>query len=275
MSVAQWFPGHMAKAIRLIEDNLKAVDFVIECRDARAPISTRNPLLAKTFQNKKRLILLTKKDLASLERTSQIMKTLEDEGHVVLLVDVHKDNIKRLVLEKTAEIMKEKHDRDKRRGIRSRASRAMIVGVPNVGKSTVINRLASRKAVRAENRPGVTQSLTLVKVSEALEIVDTPGLLWPKFETESMGIINALVGSIKETGFSLEVISDTARDYLIEHNPNSLQTRYSITTFDSFYESVGKSMGWLVSGGEVDDVFVRRMFLKDVQNGTLGMITWD
>lgn len=265
----------MAKAIRLIEEQIKTVDFVIECRDARAPQSTRNPLLAKTFSKKRRLVVLTKKDLSDQTYINKWEKHLNDEGHEVLVVDVHKDNVKRLILEKTALIMREKHERDKRRGIRSRASRAMIVGVPNVGKSTLINQVSSRKAVKAENRPGVTQSLTLVKVSSELEIIDTPGLLWPKFDSEKMGIINALVGSIKDTGYSLEVISDYARDALLVTHLEALKTRYSGLNPDSFYESIGASMGLLLQGGVVDIDLVRKMFLNDVQNGAFGAITWD
>ena len=265
----------MAKAFRLIEDNLKAVDFVIECRDARAPFSTRNPVLAKTVSNKKSIIILTKKDLADPDLSEMWKKRLEDEGHEVLLVDVHKDPMKRLILEKTEIIMREKHERDKRRGIRSRASRALIVGVPNVGKSTVINQIGSRKAARVENRPGVTQSLKLVKVTDMLEIVDTPGILWPKFETEEMGIRCALVGSIKETGYPLELVSDYGKKAMIKKYPDVLKRRYQIDSFDDFFESIAKSKGFLEVGGSPDVIKARSVFLNDVQNGQIGTITWD
>lgn len=275
MTQVQWFPGHMAKAIRLIEDNLKAVDFVIECRDARAPFSTRNPVLARTLSGKKALVVLTKKDLADPVASERWKEKLEAEGHEVLLVDVHKDPMKRLILEKTAIIMKERHERDKRRGIRSRQSRALIVGVPNVGKSTVINQIGSRKAVRVENRPGVTQSLKLVKVSDGLEIVDTPGVLWPKFESEEMGIKCALVGSIKDTGYPLELISNYALDTLAKTHYDAILERYQIANLNNFFEELGSKKGFLEAGGVVDIEKARKTFVADVQNGALGAITWD
>lgn len=275
MSVVQWFPGHMAKAIRLIEDNLKAVDFVIECRDARAPFSTRNPVLAKTVSNKKSIIILTKKDLADPEKSLEWKKRLEDEGHEVLLVDVLKDPMKRLILEKTELIMKERHERDKRRGIRSRASRALIVGVPNVGKSTVINQIGSRRAVQVENRPGVTQALKLVKVSDSLEIVDTPGVLWPKFEDQDMGIKVALIGSIKETGYPLEVVSDYALRVMKKMYPQVLMSRYNLDNLENVFEDLARSKGFLEAGGFLDVDKARRIFLADVQNGYIGKVTWD
>lgn len=275
MSVVQWFPGHMAKAIRLIEDNLKSVDFVIECRDARAPFSTRNPVLAKTVSNKKSIIILTKKDLADPEKSLEWKKRLEDEGHEVLLVDVLKDPMKRLILEKTEIIMKERYERDKRRGIRSRASRALIVGVPNVGKSTVINQIGSRRAVRVENRPGVTQALKLVKVSETLEIVDTPGVLWPKFENQDMGIRVALIGSIKETGFPLDVVSNYALDTMIKKYPDTIIKRYSLNNLENVFEDIARNKGFLESGGYLEVEKAQRLFLADVQNGNIGTVTWD
>ncbi len=275
MTQVQWFPGHMAKAIRLIEDNINTVDFVIECRDARAPFSTRNPVLAKTVSSKKSLILLTKKDLADPEKTNKWVKQLTDEGHEVLLLDVLNDPIKKLILEKTEIIMKERHERDKRRGIRSRPSRALIVGVPNVGKSTVINQLGRRRAAKVENRPGVTQSLKLVKVSETLEIVDTPGVLWPKFETEEMGIKCALVGSIKETGYPIELVSNYAKDTLIQTHAQNLKTTYKLENFDHFFEDIAKNKGFLDHGATLDITKARAVFIHDVQNGVLGSITWD
>ena len=270
-----WFPGHMAKAIRLIEDTLHSVDFVIECRDARAPFSTRNPVLEKTVQTKKRLILLTKKDLANPTKTNEWVKTLEDQGHEVLLLDVLNDPIKKLVLDKTDLLMKERFERDKRRGIRSRPSRALIVGVPNVGKSTVINQLGKRRAAKVENRPGVTQALKLIKVSDQLEIVDTPGVLWPKFESLEMGIRCALVGSIKETGYPIEVVSDYAKETLIKIMPENLKQMYKLDNFDHFFEDIAKNKGYLEQGGYLEVDKARQTFIQDVQNGALGAITWD
>lgn len=275
MSQVQWFPGHMAKALRLIEEQMKIVDFVIECRDARAPHSTRNPALSYYIGQKPRLVVLTKRDLANPKETEKWVAKLEGEGHTVLVVDVINDAVKKLMLEKMEIVMGPKRERDKRRGIRPRPERALIVGVPNVGKSSIINKISLRKAANVENRPGVTQSLKLVKVTDTLELVDTPGVLWPKFESEAMGIHVALIGSIKETGFPMELITDHARDYLFEVNPDILVERYAAREKDTFYEDMGRHRGYLGEEGSIDIEKTRIQFLNDIQNGKLGRITWD
>lgn len=275
MTQVQWFPGHMAKAIRLIEDTINTVDFVIECRDARAPFTSRNPVLEKTTSGKKRLIILTKKDLANEAKTKEWIEKLESENNEVILVDVFNDNIKDEVLRKTDLLMQERYERDKRRGIRSRPSRALIVGVPNVGKSSVINQLGKRRSAKVENRPGVTQSLKLVKVSEMLEIVDTPGVLWPKFESEEMGIIYALIGSIKETGYPIDLVTEYGLKRLIEIYPDKLKEVYKLDNFDNVFSDIAKNKGFIAVGGHEDLEQARRTFLYDIQNGNLGRLTWD
>lgn len=275
MSQVHWYPGHMAKAMRLIEEQVKIVDFVIECRDARAPISTSNPALNRVLNQKRRLVILTKSDLAEPGQNEKWVKHLESEGHVVLLLDVLKDPVKKLILEKTEIVMKEKWERDKRRGIRPRPARALIVGVPNVGKSSIINKIVSKKAASVENRPGVTQALKLVKVSDKLEIVDTPGVLWPKFETEEMGIHIALIGSIKETGYPLDLVTDFAKDYFIEAMPQALISRYQLDGFDNFYEQIARFRGMLEANNLEDVEKAKLHFLSDVQNGKVARITWD
>lgn len=277
MSQVHWYPGHMAKAMRLIEEQLKVVDFVIECRDARAPMSTRNPALSYSIGQKKRLIVLTKKDLAEPRETEKWVKHLEDEGHEVLVVNVLQDDVKKLMVEKTDIVMAEKRQRDERRGIRPRPARALIVGVPNVGKSSIINKIASRKAAGVENRPGVTQALKLIKVTDQLELVDTPGVLWPKFESETMGIHCALIGSIKETGYPIELVTNYARDYFLQENREVLIERYNMKDFDimTFYPQIGIHRGYIKEGGDVELDRTRSTFLSDIQNGKLGRITWD
>lgn len=275
MTQVQWFPGHMAKALRLIEEQLKIVDFVIECRDARAPHSTRNPALAYYIGNKPRLIVLTKKDLANQKETEKWVHHLEGEGHTVLVVDVIHDSVKKLMLEKMEIVMATKRDRDKRRGIRPRPERALIVGVPNVGKSSIINKISLRKAVSVENRPGVTQALKLVKVTETLELIDTPGVLWPKFENVEMGVHIALLGSIKETGFPMELITNYARDYMFKYSSAYLEEKYGKTSVETFFEDVGRFRGYLMEEGNIDVEKTRVHFLSDIQNGRLGKFTWD
>lgn len=275
MSQVHWFPGHMAKAIRLIEEQLKAVDFVIECRDARAPRSTRNPALAHSLGNKPRLIVLTKKDLAGVAETESWVSQLEAEGSSVLAVNVLKDPVKKMILEKQEEVLVLKREREKRRGMRPQTARALIVGVPNVGKSSIINKIGKRNAAGVENRPGVTQALKLIKVDEMLELVDTPGVLWPKFETPEMGIICALIGSVKETGYPLGLITDYAKDFLIEHNPEKLKSVYKLNDFNNFFEDVGRFKTFLDKDNTVEIEKTRLHFLIDLQAGRLGRITWD
>ena len=275
MTQVQWFPGHMAKALRLIEEQMKIVDFVIECRDARAPHSTRNPALAYYIGQKPRLVILTKRDLANQKETEKWVSHLEEEGHTVLVVDVINDSVKKLMLEKMETVMAVKRERDKRRGIRPRPERALIVGVPNVGKSSIINKISLRKAVNVENRPGVTQSLKLVKVTDTLELIDTPGVLWPKFENQEMGVHIALIGSIKETGFPMELITNYARDYMFEYSKHVLEEKYSATNPETFFEDMGRFRGYLMEEGNIDIDKTRVHFLSDIQNGRLGKITWD
>ena len=263
-----WFPGHMAKALRLIEEQVKIVDFVIECRDARAPISTRNPVIDKHIGEKPRLIILTKKDLAETKQNELWVKKLEAEGNAVILVNSLQDNLKQLILSSLDDLLVKKREREVRRGMKRRKDRALIVGVPNVGKSTIINRIGSRKAAAVENRPGVTQALKLVQVSEYLELVDTPGVLWSKFESKEMGLHCALIGSVKHTGFPL--------DFVVNYGFNQLSDRFeSFDTPVEFFEDLGEKKGLFAVGGEVEMDVVKRNFLLDLQNGKYGQVTWD
>lgn len=263
-----WFPGHMAKALRLIEEQVRIVDFVIECRDARAPMSTRNPVIDKHIGEKPRLIILTKKDLSENKQNELWVEKLEAEGNAVLLVDALNDNLKKMILAKLDDLLVNKRDREKRRGMKRRKDRALIVGVPNVGKSTIINRIGSRKAAAVENRPGVTQALKLVQVSEFLELVDTPGVLWSKFESKEMGLHCALIGSVKHTGFPL--------DFVVNYGFNKLNDRIGeFTEPEAYFEDLGQKKGMLSDGGEVEYDMVKKLFLQDVQNGKYGLITWD
>ncbi len=264
----QWFPGHMAKALRLIEDQLKQVDLVIECRDARAPLSTRNPVLDRKLGDKPRLIILSKKDLAETAQSKLWLEQLESEGNIVVLIDSLNDNLKKLILPKAEEALLHKREREKRRGMKRRKDRALIVGVPNVGKSTIINQLAAKKVANVENRPGVTQALKLIQVSEYLELLDTPGVLWPKFETKEMGLHCALVGSVKHTGYELNNVVDYAYENLKDRFDGE-------KTAEEYFMELGNEKGYLSEGGNVELDKVKRMFLQDLQNGKYGLITWD
>jgi len=257
-----WFPGHMAKAFRLIEEEIKKVDFVIECRDARAPHATRNPVLDKKIGDKPRLILLLKKDLAEPKETKRWIQYLEEAGNEVLALDSHRDPVLKLIENSSEQILKHKREREKRRGMKRRSDRALIVGVPNVGKSTIINQLSKRKAANVENRPGVTQSLQRIEVNRYLSIIDSPGVLWPKFETLEMGMHCALVGSVKETGYAWD---DVLGFYFEKEGLPFLEE----------LEAFGLKRGLLRKQGEVDLEKAGKLYLKMIQEGEMGEKTWE
>ena len=194
----QWFPGHMTKAKREMQENLKLVDLVIELRDCRIPLSSKNPMLDEIIQTKPRLIVLSKKDKGEAEITQQWIEKLKDDTTLVIAADLLHDSFVPKLTQACKEVMKEKIERMIRRGIRPRAIRAMVVGVPNVGKSTMINRLAGKKIAQTADRPGVTRSLQWVKLNKDVELLDTPGVLWPKFEDPTVGFHLALTGAIRD-----------------------------------------------------------------------------
>ena len=183
----QWFPGHMTKAKREMQEKLKMVDFVIELRDARIPNASRNPMLDELCKQKPRLIILSKRDKAQASYTKQWIAHLSNETTKVLALDILKDSVTQMVVDASQQLMKAKIERMIRRGIRPRAMRAMVVGVPNVGKSTFINRISKKKIATTGDRPGVTKALQWSRVNKDLELLDTPGVLWPKFEDEQVG----------------------------------------------------------------------------------------
>lgn len=270
MSV-QWFPGHMTKAIRNIKQMLPAVDMVIECRDARIVESSHNPLIDEVIKDKPRLIVLTKKDLANPLLTEQWHKKLEIEGAVVISLNVLKDNVAKKIEQGCLLVMKEKQERDLRRGIKPRIIRAMIMGVPNVGKSTIINRAANKKVNETANRPGVTQSLKRVKVSDTLEIVDSPGLLWPRFENQEQGMNLALCLSVKETGFEVDQVIAYGLKRLSKDYKDKIVERYQVEDISDI-EQIKKNIVRITGKQENDGSM---MVLRDIQNHVFGRFTWD
>lgn len=270
MSV-QWFPGHMTKAIRNIKQMLPAVDMVIECRDARIVESSHNPLIDEVIKDKPRLIVLTKKDLANPLLTEQWHKKLEIEGAVVISLNVLKDNVAKKIEQGCLLVMKEKQEKDLRRGIKPRIIRAMIMGVPNVGKSTIINRAANKKVNETANRPGVTQSLKRVKVSDTLEIVDSPGLLWPRFENQEQGMNLALCLSVKETGFEVDQVIAYGLKRLSKDYKDKIVERYQVEDISDI-EQIKRNIVRITGKQENDGSM---MVLRDIQNHVFGRFTWD
>ena len=273
-----WFPGHMTKAKREMQEKLKMVDMVIECRDARIPYSSKNPLLEEIIQQKPRLILLTKIDKADPVRTKEWIDCLSNDTTQVLAVNVLKDTVVSLITAASQECMKAMIERQKRRGINPRAIRAMVVGIPNVGKSTLINRIANKKAVQAADRPGVTRSLTWVKVTKGLELLDTPGVLWPKFEDEHVGMCLAVTGAIRDEILPLEEVCAYAMRHLIQYYPQQLKERFDVEIVDDPYvmiERIAARRGFIKANNQLDMDRAIQRFLRDIRDDFVGRITWE
>ena len=252
----QWFPGHMTKAKREMQEKLNMVDMVIELRDARIPSASKNPMIEELCQNKPRLIVLSKKDKA---------------------LDILKENIIARIVEESRLLMQAKIERMKRRGIRPRAIRAMVVGVPNVGKSTFINRISKKKVAVTGDRPGVTRALQWSKVNQNLELLDTPGVLWSKFEDETVGVLLAITGAIRDEILPLEEIAAWAMRYLIANHKEALQQRYDIAVCEDPYimlERIAEKRGFMRKG-EMDEKRTIETFLRELRDDKLGRITWE
>lgn len=274
----QWFPGHMTKAKRGMQEKLKMVDMVIELRDARIPLASANPMIKDIINQKPRLIILTKIDKADEKATKKWIEALSNDHTKVLGLDVLNGNIKTSIINACQELMRDKIERQKRKGMKPRAIRSMVCGIPNVGKSTLINRLAGKKTLVTGDRPGVTKSLSWVKASKELELLDTPGVLWPKFDDEQVGILLGITGAIKDQVLPLEEIAYYALKHLKKYAPEALEKRYGVELIENNYKlflSIGKAKGLLSKNGEVDYQRVIEMFLKEIRDNKLGKITWE
>lgn len=273
----QWFPGHMTKAKREMQEKLNMVDMVIELRDARIPSASKNPMIEELCQNKPRLIVLSKKDKADAAATKLWCSALQNETTRVVALDILKENIIARIVEESRLLMQAKIERMKRRGIRPRAIRAMVVGVPNVGKSTFINRISKKKVAVTGDRPGVTRALQWSKVNQNLELLDTPGVLWPKFEDETVGVLLAITGAIRDEILPLEEIAAWAMRYLIANHKEALQQRYDIAVCEDPYimlERIAEKRGFMRKG-EMDEKRTIEAFLRELRDDKLGRITWE
>ncbi|OAG94417.1 hypothetical protein AYW79_05210 [Ferroacidibacillus organovorans] len=280
----QWFPGHMAKAKREIQANLSLVDVVIELRDARLPESSGNPLLSELLQQKIRVLALTKADLADPSETQRFCSYYKSVGmgvDAVIPVNIRKNvGLKSLKLA-CEQAMESKFERMAKRGIRKRAVRAMVVGIPNVGKSSLINAMAGRSVAKTGDRPGVTQSQQWIKLAGSIELLDTPGLLWPKFEDRDAALRLAWSGAIKSSLLRPVELALALLTFMNEHYPIALESRYGVKPFASVndeqvlgvLEQIGMRRGALRSGGQVDDELAAQMLLRDYQTGLLGPMT--
>ena len=273
----QWFPGHMTKAARQMEENLKKVDFVIEIRDARIPDSSRNPMLDGIIHTKPRLIILSKKDKADPKLTKEWITYLEKDNVRVIALDLVHENYKATIVQASKTLCASFIEKQKRRGIKPRALRAMVCGIPNVGKSTMINTLAKRKAAKTADKPGVTKSLQWIKLDKDLELLDTPGVLWPKFDDQQIGLKLALLGSIRDEVVTMDELAMFAVEWLMENNPSSLIETYGIKIQDTPWhtlEQVAIKRGYLQKG-QIDENRLMNSFVKDMRENKCGLITWE
>lgn len=270
MKPIQWYPGHMVKTRRLIQENLKKVDVIIEILDARIPVSSSNPIIDELTGDKPRLVVLNKSDLADKNITELWKKHFRSLGDNRLPVEVSsktKHNLKSIV--SGCRTLCKGAKWENRRPVR-----AMIVGIPNVGKSTVINALAGRKKAAVGNKPGLTKDMTRLNVSDSLQIYDTPGILWPKFEDQDIGFKLALLGSIKDSILILDEISMKGLEYMIQYYPERIRDRYKIDDIPDdtvqLIELIGKKRGCLIAGGAIDYEKAINLFLLDLRGGKLG-----
>ncbi|MBO4872067.1 MAG: ribosome biogenesis GTPase YlqF [Lachnospiraceae bacterium] len=271
----QWYPGHMTKARRAMEDNLKLVDVIIEIRDARIPYSSANPDLKTLGQGKKRLIVLNKADLADPSVTADWEQAFLQKGYRPVSADSRLKKEAESVRKQLDVWAAEKSERDAKRGIRNRPVRVMVVGIPNVGKSTLINSLAGRASTKTGDKPGVTKGLQWIRLSRSVELMDTPGILWPKFDEETVGLHLALMGAISEEVIPAEELACYGIGFLEKAYSGALYSRYSLDPADppSFLEKLAVKQGILKKGASPDTETAARRLLNDWQSGRLGRIS--
>ncbi|QVK21710.1 ribosome biogenesis GTPase YlqF [Mycoplasmatota bacterium] len=275
--VIQWYPGHMQKAKRLMTEKMNLIDVVFELVDARIPFSSTNPFVNEIIKNKPRVVLLNKADKADERKTKEWIKYYQSIGVIALAIDsLNGDGVNKIINgAKTA--LKEKIEKDKAKGLKEKSIRALIVGIPNVGKSTLINRLAKRKVAKIGDRPGVTKSEQWIKVGNELELLDTPGILWNKFDEVETGYRLALTGAIKDEILPIDDVVIYGIKYYAKNHPNRIIKRYNLSQTDdpiTVLDEIGKSRGCL-RGREIDYERVYTIFLNDLRGDRLGRITLD
>lgn len=276
----QWYPGHMAKAKREVSEQLKKVDVVFELVDARIPYSSRNPMIDEVIKQKPRVVILNKKDMTNLKELEKWEQFFENKGYYPVAVDAkHGKNLKDV--EKAAiQATKEKFDREKAKGLRPRAIRAMIVGIPNVGKSTLINKLANRSIAQTGNKPGVTKQQQWIKVGNSLQLLDTPGILWPKFEDEEVGKKLSLTGAIKDSIVHLDEVAIYGLQFMIKKDLDGLKSHYNIEVDEDaeileWFDAIGRRRGLLQKGNEVDYEAVIELIIYEIRNAKIGTYCFD
>ena len=272
----QWYPGHMTKAKRMMQENIKLIDIVVELVDARIPYSSKNPDIDELARNKSRLIILNKADLADPEITVRWENYYKEKGFFVAKVNAQKGSGIKEVKKLIEEACKEKKERDRKRGILNRPVRAMVAGIPNVGKSTFINAFAGKACAKTGNKPGVTKGKQWIKINKNVELLDTPGILWPKFEDQSVGLRLAWIGSIKEEILNTTEMAFELVNYLKKSYPGVIANRYEVDeSGDSVkvLEEIARVRGCLMKGNQTDIEKAGVIVLDDFRSLRLGKIS--
>ncbi|BAB06195.1 ribosome biogenesis GTPase YlqF [Halalkalibacterium halodurans] len=273
----QWFPGHMAKARREVTEKLKLIDVVIELLDARVPLSSRNPMMDEIVAHKPRLVLLNKDDLADPSKTKEWTRFFEEGGATVLPINAQTGQGVSRISPACQTLAQALIEKQRAKGMKPRAIRAMILGIPNVGKSTLINRLASKRIAKVGDRPGITKQQQWIKVGKELELLDTPGILWPKFDDQATGFRLAATGAIKDELLDFQDVALFVLRYMREMYPDRLMDRYKLNELPedgvTLFDAIGKKRGHLLSGGYIDYDKTAEMILRELRAGTLGRIT--
>ena len=273
----QWYPGHMTKAKRMMQENIKLIDLVIELVDARVPMSSRNPDIDELGKNKARLILLNKADLADEKQTEEWIGYFRGKGYSAVKVNSRKGGGIKSIQGVIQEACKEKTERDRKRGILNRPVRAMVVGIPNVGKSTFINALAGKACAKTGNKPGVTKGKQWIRLNKNVELLDTPGILWPKFEDQQVGLKLALIGSINDQILNKDELACELIRFLKKRYPQVLAERFGLETEGKeaavILEEIARVRACLLKGGDLDVSRAAALLLDDFRAGKLGRIT--
>ena len=272
----QWYPGHMTKARRMMQENIKLIDLIIELVDARIPLSSRNPDIDELGKNKARLILLNKADLAEDALNDEWISYFKEKGYSAVKVNSKKGGGIKSIQSVIQEACREKTERDRKRGILNRPVRAMVVGIPNVGKSTFINALAGKACAKTGNKPGVTKGKQWIRLNKNVELLDTPGILWPKFEDQEVGLKLAFIGSIKDEILQTEELEAELVKFMKSVYPGVLEEKYDILAVEDIYgclRDIAESRHCLVRGSELDTGKAAAILLDDFRSGRLGRIT--
>ena len=275
-----FFPGHMAKTRREIGEKIKLIDIVYEVVDARIPFSSRIVDIDDLIKDKPKVIIMTKKDLCDIEKTNKWISYYEEQGYKVFLVDLINDKSLGKLFDLTDSVLSELNEKREEKGLLQRKYRALIMGVPNVGKSTLINKITGKKATTVGDKPGVTKTISWIRINDKLELMDTPGILWPKIEDQDIAYKLATFSSIKDEILPIDEVACYILKYMYENYPSSLVDRYGLDYLDEddytdAYELIGRKRGCIIRGNEVDYTKVSNLIVKDLREGYLGKVTFD